>query len=88
MKEHKNGYTPVRICRKASSTPVASRADVSIKAKLFFSANDIASSVETALCNAALIKLVQFDSLSRRGLKYFTSYVSGRFYYQPTLSPR
>jgi hypothetical protein len=42
---------PVRIDLNASSTPVASKAEVSIKAKLFLSANAIASSVATArLC--------------------------------------
>jgi len=40
---------PVRICRNASSTPVASSAEVSMKARLFVSAKAIAVSVLTAL---------------------------------------
>lgn len=39
---------PVNICLKASSTPVESKAEVSMKARLFLSANAIASSVFTA----------------------------------------
>lgn len=35
------GWLPVNICLNDSSTPVASRAEVSIKAKLFDSANAI-----------------------------------------------
>lgn len=46
---------PDRICRNASSTPVASNAEVSMKAKLLLSANAIASSVVTArLCRKSL----------------------------------
>ena len=48
-RKEKKGDVPVRICLKASSTPDASRAEVSINARLLFSANAIASSVGTVL---------------------------------------
>ena len=53
VKEDKSRYnieksSPVRICLNASSTPVESRADVSMNANRFDSAKDMASSVVTA----------------------------------------
>ena len=47
-KTSKDPFSPVRMLWKAVSTLVESKADVSMKLKLFFSANAFASSVGTA----------------------------------------
>ena len=48
IQQHKILVLPVRICLNASSTPVESKAEVSINAKLLLSAKAMAVSVLTA----------------------------------------
>lgn len=58
---------PVKICLNASLTPVESRAEVSMKARLFLSAKAIASSVLTArLCLRSLYIKQYLDFKKRK----------------------